>query len=289
MSVDTIHGIILAVTHSIHLQPPARGTKSHHRFLAGRRIGVEWWTTWKTILAAEKLARVAKAENASLSYAHEGRLAELFIEFLKEAIVDGSLFNTWAIFSHNVPTLYEAIVPHDKTAFADVLYRRWLALASADIFSWVIVIPLESVDTIPAAITDSLMLLPAADGDQWNKLRRRFPGLVDFDVVSGSLEQQLSCFSKGLPQKQFSWIAFETRTSAEEARRQAADATRTLLSIAFSTAASSNPAILTKTGWTPTHRSVQFAETTDGRWVHAGTGNLMPPMSCTLALSEALD
>ena len=280
MSVDAIRGIILAVTHSIHLQPPARAAKSRHQFLAGRRIGVEWWTTWKTVLAGEKLARVAKAENASLASADESRLAELFIELLKESVVHGSLFDTWAIFCRSVPTLYEAIVPHDKTAFAETLYRLWLDRASAEIFNWLVLIPLESVDTISAAITDSLTLLPASEREEWNKLRRRFPGLVDFNVVSGSLEQRLSCFSKALPQKQFCWAVFKTCTSA--------DAARTFLSIAFSTAASSNPGLLLKTGWQPTNRAVQFAETPDGRWLHAGSGSLMPPISSVLALSEPL-
>src|ERR1700730_1542194 len=179
MVFGRIHGIVLAVVRSIHLQPPAYGTKSHHRFLAGRRIGVEWWTTWKTILTAEKLARLGKAENPSLSCADEGRLAELFIEFLKDAITDGSLFNTWAIFRRNVPTLYEAIIPPDKIAFADALYRRWVALAAADISNWILIVPLAGVETMPAAITPHLMLLPAVDGDQWNQLRQRFPGLIE--------------------------------------------------------------------------------------------------------------
>ena len=287
MSFGTIHGIILATIRSIHLQRPARGIKSHHHLLAGRRIGLEWWTTWKTILTAEKLARLVGAENASLSCADESRLAELFIDFLKDAVTDGSLFDTWAIFRRSVPTLYEAIIPQDKMLFADGIYRRWLALASADICNWLVVIPLEGVETIAVDLTPSLALLPASDGEQWNQMRRRFPGLVDFDPTTGGLDD-LSCFSRGLPQKRFSWAVFETRTSAEEARTRAADATRTFLSIAFSAATSSDPSILSKTGWTPTDRAVQFAETSDGKWVHPGIGNLVPPMSRMLVLSKCL-
>src|SRR6266404_5399727 len=104
MAFARLHGIILAAVRSIHLQPPARGIKSRHHFLVGRRIVIEWWTTWKTALATEKLASVAKTGNALLASADEAYLAELFIECLRQALIDASLFDMQAILSQKVPT-----------------------------------------------------------------------------------------------------------------------------------------------------------------------------------------
>jgi hypothetical protein len=284
MALAKLHGMILAAIRSIHFRPPRRGTKSRHHFLAGRRIGIEWWTTWKTALVTEKIACLAKRENPSLACADEGQLAEVFVDCLREAVSDTSLFDIHAILSQKPATLYDAIVANDKLAFAEAIYQRWVHLAMAKIAGWVVLVPLESVDCIAARIDASVQILPSRDTPEWHELRRRYLSLIDLDVGTGRLEN-LSCFSGGVPKKPFSWLAFEGRGFAHQLRGEAAEETRTLLSVAFAAASGSNPYLFAKTKWSPTDRCVQFADAPDRRWTHAGIGTVMPSISGTLTLS----
>jgi hypothetical protein len=285
MAFARLHGIILAAVRSIHLQPRARGITSRHQFLAGPRIVVEWWTTWKTVSATERLAHLAKTGNPSLACADQGGLADLFIECLRGAVTDESLFDTQAVVSRKVPTLYDCIVVKDRSAFAELIHRRWLDLAATKIVNWLVLVPLESVDAIAGHVDSTVQILPATDTAEWRKLSNRYPGLVDLDVATGRLANGLTCFSGGTPQKSFIWLGFETRGFSDQARIQASEATKTFLSVAFAAAAGSNPYLFTKTGWSPTDRCVRFADTSDGIWTHAPIGTLMPSIGGTLTIS----
>lgn len=264
MKVEVLYGRVLAFLKTIFLLKPQSGEYLRSSFLIPFKgsygpDGMDWWTSTRTRLRSLDVVQAAMKLNPSLGNGDEETFRKLLTESVYENLKNAALFDFSKILPARVETLFDAIAPKDKNAFARAFCEYFIRRCESAIRDWAIAFPLTRIFCKTVSVGyDGLMLVASDDTATWRNLANTYPdvGMFDFRLSRWIIERSSAPY---LPNVPTGWLICLVRGTADGARRAAGKRMRTFIAVLFSTTHHRYSLRFTKSGAEVSQYSVQFA------------------------------
>lgn len=274
MKLKDAHGQVLALLKTIHLRA-VTDYKVNAHFPIGNNfartgLGAKWWTTWDTELTLSGLARALHKFNPKLRTGSANEYRGIILKTIQENLATPSLFRTMTIMAGRCETLFDAIEPQDKGAFAARIYQILEDACIRSLNQCVVLYPLPHLaGKFTGEIFPGTHLIASEDSAAFLAWKSKFPALAPLNPVLGIYRNQ----NFGSDSTPSAWLLKESFGTVEGSLPEAAKTFKAALALLISSAFRAKLGVLFKMGWFPARRILSVNDA--GRVMINGTPSLI--------------
>ena len=264
MKIEVLYGKILAFTKAIFLRKPQNGESLRSSFLIPSRgthgpEGMDWWTSTRTNLLSLDVVQAAMKLNPNLANGDEETFQNLLSESIRENLKNPALFDFSKVLPAQVDTLFDAISPKSKNAFAQAFCDHFVRRCEGAIRDWLVAFPLVRIFCKTVSLGyDGLTLVASDDVTTWGNLASTYPDAGMFDLRNSRWFMDAAS-APFLPDAPSGWLLCVVNGTMDGARRAAGKRMRTFVAVLFATAHRDYWLRFSKSGAEVSQYSVQFA------------------------------